>query len=488
MKIAKLVERKLFQSKIRSDDVEKKELWVGYLLGPSGLLLLNSVIGGALNIYYTDVLKLSALGGGLFLVLMPLISKIIDALTNIYMGQVIERTRTKEGKARPWMLISAPLIFISAILLYTVPNGSDTVKAIWIALSYNFYYCVAYTIYNMSHTLMMPLSTSDNKKRDTLAMFNMIAQCIVPGMFVSMLFPMFILPWMGVDRGKWLMVMTIFSLIAFPAIMLEYYFTKERITLAEDMGGEQERPKATLLEQLKACMRSKYWVMAMGMVVFGALLNGVVQASRLYYCNWVLSDYTSGAQTFAILNVVGQAPLGFGILLVYPLTKKFGKRNCILVGSVIAALGMGITLINPRNFMVVIAGMVLASFGALPGTYTSSAVMADSMDYVGYKQGFRCDGLTASISSIVNTIAVGIGTGVLNLGLALYNYQAPAADGTFVEQSAGLQTWLIVCALGVAFLGHLINAGLMIPYKLEKEMPAIREEMAKKAAARKKEK
>lgn len=480
MNIANLVERKLFQSRINSDKVGKKELWIGYLLGPSGLLLLNAFVGAFLNIYYTDVLRLSAFGGGLFLAAMPIISKVLDAITNIFMGQIIEKTRTEEGKARPWMLVSAPLIFISAILLFTVPNANDTVKAIWIVFSYNFYYCVAYTIYNMAHTLMMPLSTRDNKKRDTLAMFNMIGQCIVPGMFVSMIFPMVILPYMGVDQGRWLMVVTIFSLISFPAIMMEYYFTKERVTLSEAESKNKNEPKATLREQLKACMHSKYWVMAMGMVVFGTLLNGAVQASRLYYCNWVLSDYANGPQTFALLNVIGQAPLGLGILIVYPLNKKFGKRNCILVGSIIATLGMGITLINPRSFSLVIAGMVVASFGALPGTYTSTAVMADSMEYVEYKQGFRCDGLTASIYSIVNTIAVGIGTGILNLGLALFNYQAPGTNGNYVTQSVGLQNWLIVCALGLSVLGHLINFGLLIPYKLDKEMPEIRKKMEAK--------
>lgn len=477
MKLAKLAEKKIFRSRIKSDEVEKKELWLGYLFGPSGLLLLNAVVSGYLNVYYTDVLQLSSLGGGLFLVLMPVLSKILDALTNIYMGQVIERTRTREGKARPWMLISAPLVCISAILLFTIPNSSDLVKALWITFSYNFYYCVSYTIYNMAHTLMMPLSTRDNKKRDTLAMFNMVAQCIVPGMFVSMLFPMFILSWMGVDQSRWLMVVTIFSLIALPAILLEYYFTKERVTESEGNAEDAGKQKLSLVQQLKACMHSKYWVMAMTMVVAGTLLNGIVQASRLYYCNWVLSDYTSGATTYSLINVLGQAPLGFGIFLVWPLTRKFGKRNCILIGSLIAAVGMGISVLNARNFVLVIVGMVIASFGALPNTYTGTAVMADAMDYVEYRQGFRCDGLTASIYSIVNTIAAGIGTGVLNLGLALFNYQAPGADSSFVAQSAGLQTWLIVCALGASLLGHLINFGALLPYKLDKEMPVIREEM-----------
>lgn len=491
MNIAKIVERKGLKSRVRTEKVSKSELWLGYLLGPSGLLLLNAVVSGYLNVYYTDVLKVGGLMGGLFLTLMPILSKIVDAVTNLWMGQVIEHTRTKEGKARPWLLVSAPLVFITAILLFTVPNASDTVKAVWILFSYNLYYCLAYTIYNMSHTLMMPLSTRDSRQRDSLAMFNNVAVCIIPGMFVSVLFPFLMLPFMGVNRSRWLMVITIFSLIAFPSILLEYFFTKERVTLSEaaDQSGEKDGEEEQTREisipigrQLKACLHSKYWVMAMTMVVVGALMNGIVQTSRLYYCNWVLGSYNDG--TYALLNIIGQAPLGFGIFLVWPLTRKFGKRNCILFGSVMTAVGMALTLIDARNFGLVMGGMVFASFGSLPSTYTGTALMADSMDYVEYKQGFRCDGLTASIYSIVNTISTGIGVGVLNLGLALFKYVPPAEDTTVAAQTPELQNYLIVLALGLCMVSAIVNVLALIPYKLDKEMPGIREVMAERREKR----
>ena len=121
---------KLPSSLIRSPEVTKKEKWLGYLLGPAGALLLNAVLATYLNVYYTDVLNLTPLWGGAFLTIFPIISKIIDAITNILMGQVIDRTKTKEGKARPWLLLSAVLVPVTGILLFTVPESSDTVKAL----------------------------------------------------------------------------------------------------------------------------------------------------------------------------------------------------------------------------------------------------------------------------------------------------------------------------------------------------------------------
>ena len=130
----------LFESRVKSDNVKASEKWLGYLLGPSGTLLLNAVLATYLNVYYTDVLKLTTIWGGAFLTVFPIISKIIDAITNVLMGYIIDRTKTAQGKARPWLLLSAPLVAVSGILLFTVPQKSETVQVIWVMLSYNLFY------------------------------------------------------------------------------------------------------------------------------------------------------------------------------------------------------------------------------------------------------------------------------------------------------------------------------------------------------------
>ena len=164
-----LLDKKIFDSRVKSEKVTAGEKWLGYLVGPAGALLLNAVLATYLNIYYTDVLDLTHIWGGLFLAIFPIVSKIIDAFTNVIMGYVIDRTRTKQGKARPWLLLSAPLVAISGVLLFTVPNASETVQVIWVMLSYNLFYSFAYTIFNMSHNLMVPLSTRNTTDRGGLS-------------------------------------------------------------------------------------------------------------------------------------------------------------------------------------------------------------------------------------------------------------------------------------------------------------------------------
>lgn len=152
----KILSSRLFDSRVHSGNVTAKEKWLGYLLGPCGALLLNAVLATYLNVYYTDVLHFTYVWEGVFLVVFPLASKVLDAVTNVIMGYIIDRTKTKQGKARPWLLISAPLLFVTGVLLFVVPEGNETVQVIWVIASYNLFYSFAYTIFNMSHNLMVP--------------------------------------------------------------------------------------------------------------------------------------------------------------------------------------------------------------------------------------------------------------------------------------------------------------------------------------------
>lgn len=214
MSASRILESRALQSRVRSQNVTASEKWLGYLIGPCGALLLNAVLATYLNVYYTDVLDLTSVWGGVFLTVFPIVSKIIDAITNVAMGYIIDRTRTRQGKARPWLLLSAPLLAISGILLFVVPAGSETLKVVWVMLSYNLFYSFAYTIYNMSHNLMVPLSTRDTTQRGGLSVFNQISTIMMSGILVALVFPMVVMPQLGVDKGRWIAVMSVLSLLA----------------------------------------------------------------------------------------------------------------------------------------------------------------------------------------------------------------------------------------------------------------------------------
>lgn len=104
----KMLSGKIFDSRIRSRNVEGKGKWLGYLLGPCSALLINAILGGTfLNQYWTDILQIGGLLGGAFLVVFPIVSKIFDAITNFIMNWLIDRTKTKQGRVRPYILLAA---------------------------------------------------------------------------------------------------------------------------------------------------------------------------------------------------------------------------------------------------------------------------------------------------------------------------------------------------------------------------------------------
>lgn len=453
----RLLSKRFFNSRIRSKNVTNSEKWLGYLLGPCGALLLNAVLATYLNVYYTDVLNLTGMWGGLFLMIFPIISKVIDAITNVIMGYIIDRTHTKQGKARPWLLLSAVVLPISGILLFTVPNGNDTVKVLWVMISYNLYYSFAYTIYNMSHNLMVPLSTRNTTQRGGLSVFNQIATIMISGMLVAMVFPMVIMPMIGVNVTGWITLMSILSILTLPLTLLEYYFTKERVT--EETAGQEEK-KIPFLTQLKIIFTDKYMLLIFGYFLIWTIGTSMKNLGLVYFCNYVLGTYNDGI-TQTLVSVIGGIPMGIGIFAVWPLAKRFGKRNVTMYGFVLYAIGSVICCIAPTNMAVVLAGQFIKNIGGLPCAYVFMALFADTLDHIEWKSGIRCDGTAMSIYNIIAVSSVGICTGVFNLMLSVAGYVAPEISAAG-ETIAAVQPQSVSDVITFSFVGLEVITGIVL--------------------------
>ena len=482
-----MLSAKLFVSRIHSQNVTGKEKWLGYLLGPCGALLLNAVLATYLNVYYTDVLKLTTVWGGAILVVVPLVSQIIDAITNVIMGYIIDRTKTKQGKARPWLLLSAPLVALTGILLFTVPNAGETVQVIWVMLSYNLFYSFAYTIYNMSHNLMCPLSTRNTIQRGGLSVFNQISTIMMSGIIVALVFPMAVMPMLGVDQTKWILVMSILSILSLPLTLLEYYFTKERVT--EEQSGSEEK-KLPFLTQLKIVLTDKYMILMFVYFFIYTLGTSLKNIGLVYYCNYVLGTYNDGV-TQTMISVIGGIPMGIGIFAVWPLAKKFGKRNVTLAGFILYAIGSAICWAVPTNMAVVLVGQFIKNIGGLPCAYVFMALFADGLDHLEWKSGTRSDGVAMSIYNILAVATIGVSTSLFNALISKAGYVAPKlVDGVTVaaEQSQAVKSMITFSFVGLETITGIILAVLLIFLSVEKTLSRkqakIREYQRAEAAAR----
>lgn len=471
--LTNLFAKPILDSKISSANTEKKEMWLGYFFGPCFVYMMYYCIAGTyLTQFYTDVLGMA----GMILTLMPVLSKVVDAVTNILMGRIIDKTRTKQGKARPWVLISGVAMAVCGVLMYTVPNWDPGVQIVWVVVSYNLFFAFAFTIYNMSHALMVPLSTRNTKQRDSLAMMTSTGTSMIPGMLVTIILPIAIsIIGVGAEaQGSWMLVMGILAMLAIPATLVEYYFTKERVT-EESMNeaGENKENTVPFMKQMKACFTDKYWLMIMLFWLIYQFSQTLSTNSMIYYSNWVLgSSVEQGAGMQVLINAIGQAPLGFGIFILWPLVRKFGKRWVMQIGFAIAAIGCFFVLINPGNLGLVLGAMFIKSIGILP-TYALAAQIAEALDHIEWKNKFRADGFSASVYSIIITVMAGVAQSLLLGGINHFGYIAPTSSSAIVNQPEAMKSFFGWCFVGIPMICYVAGAIIMTFFDVETKMPQI---------------
>lgn len=354
-------------------------------------------------------------------------------------------------------------------------------------LSYNLFYSFAYTIYNMSHNLMCPLSTRNTIQRGGLSVFNQISTIMMSGIIVALIFPMAVMPMLGVDQTKWILVMSILSILSLPLTLLEYYFTKERVT--EEQGDKEER-KLPYLTQLKIVLTDKYMILMFVYFFIYTLGTSLKNIGLVYYCNYVLGTYNDGV-TQTMISVIGGIPMGIGIFAVWPLAKKFGKRNVTLAGFILYAIGSAICWAVPTNMAVVLVGQFIKNIGGLPCAYVFMALFADGLDHLEWKSGMRSDGVAMSIYNILAVATVGVATSLFNALISKAGYVAPKlVDGVTVaaQQSQAVKNMITFSFVGLETITGVILAVLLIFLTVEKTLSRkqakIREYQKAEAAAR----
>ena len=413
-----IFEKPLLCSKVKSANVKFPEVVFGYLIGPLGGLLAGGIFGAILNNYWTEVLFKDNLTPevNLFLVLLPLLSAILIVAGNLVAGQIIERTRTKAGKARPWILLSSILLTAASILMFVMPAGADPVPTMVItAISYNLYYAIAYPLYNTANSTLIPVSTRNSSQRGLLASVSNVAGLGVMGAG-TMIFPM-IASTVIYDNGTGAMLIAFIAIgiITFLATVLQYFFTRERIS-EETFDTPAKAEKVPMGKQLKACASNKFWwIVIIAYLVF-QFSGGIKNVSMAYYCQSVVDSSMVGGNwglVQMLLGVFGAIPMAIAMAFIWPLSNKITKRWVVLGGFALA-IGGGIIAGATTNFVVISIGIVLRCFGEAPMCYMILAMFADVLDNVEAKSGFRPDGFTMSIYSAIMVAAPPVMTGIFN--------------------------------------------------------------------------
>lgn len=435
-----IFENPILSTKIKSANAKLfPEALIGYFLGPTLAMLSNSVLSNYLNKYLTDVLGLGNSWAGPFLTLLPVLSVILVVAGNIIVGRVMENNKTKAGKARPLLLVAIPLMILalSVLFVFTPYPSSDATRIgamIGIAIGYNLWFSVAYPFYYTSHAALVGLSTRNSKDRSLIATIANATQLAAIGI-CSMVLPFF-LKYIFIDGNPqasydaWKIFVIALMVISALGAILEYYFTRERVT-EESFNTAIAQPvkKATPMSvQAKVCLKDKYWII---MIVFFLMyqLGGMLKnVSQLYFCQSMFPDaeglYTiaNGGALHGTLSIIGAIPTALGMVIAWPLANKIGKGKAIFFGALLAVAGGALGLIFPNNYIIVVISFVIKALGSTPAMYLSLALLADIMDHQEAMHSVRTDGLSMSIYGAIMVGMTGIATGILNAVLSAVGY------------------------------------------------------------------
>lgn len=460
----------LTKTVIATDDVKLPEMLIGYFIGPFGALLSSGIFTSILQNYFTDVLKLDLT----FLTTLQLISTIFIVAANLIVGQLIERTHTMAGKARPWILLSALTLSIASVLMFIVPF-EGTAKMAWIAIAYNLFYAVAYPIYNTANSTLVPVSTRDTKQRSALASFTNVAGLGVMGAG-SMVFPMLVSFALKENQYLWFVTMLAIAIFSALTIYLQFRFTRERVTEegASSEDETQNQKTASLGEQLKAVTSEKWWWIAilfyMGFQWSGAMKNG----SMSYFCKWVLDNSFFGSAdawgaSQSLLAVLGAIPMAVAATFVVPISNKITKRKLAMIGMIFGAVGGVIAGLSHGNIIGVAIGVAMKCLGSAPACYLILAMLADVIDHIEYKSNIRTDGLTMSIYSSIMVAGTPICNSIFSAILNASGYDQNAIVGKTV-QAASVQSAITVSYIWIETIAYVVCAVLIFMWTVEKNL------------------
>ena len=215
-----------------------------------------------------------------------LLSRCFDGFSDVIMGLIVERTKSGWGKARPWILWTSIPFAVSIVLMYMVPQGTETMQFAYIFVTYNFCTTVCYTALNLPYGALSALMTPLSHERDMLSLVRMALSPLGKILSVSATLPLIKI--FGDDQMAWVKVMSIWAVVAFLLLLICFYKCEEKVKLEAREKGD----KVPVKVGLKAIGTNKYFWLATGLWTFQAIIALFTGTILPYYCKYVMMDDT----------------------------------------------------------------------------------------------------------------------------------------------------------------------------------------------------
>ena len=430
---------------------------IGYGLGDAASSMFWKIFSFYLAIFYTDIFGISAVAAGT----MFLVTRIWDTANDPIMGIIGDRTNTRWGKFRPYLLWGAIPFGILGILLFTTPNFDTTGRLVYAYITYTFM-MMAYTAVNVPYASLLGVITANTNDRTTLASYRMVFAFGGSLLVVAIYQPLvdFFKSVVTVETAYQL-TMVVIGAIAVFFFFLTFSWTKERIKPPKSQQN-------SLKEDFKNLLANVPWFVLLGAGVMTLIFNSVRDGVAMYYFKYYIVDDTAVAIskmtfTFSTLYfLVGQAFNMAGVIMAKPVSALLGKRKTFMLAMVGAAVFSSMFYFcNKDNVALVYVLQSVTSFCAGIIFPLLWSMYADTADYSEWKTGRRATGLVFSASSMSQKLGWTLGGSITLWLLGFYGFQAN------VEQTPETIEGIKYMLSFFPALGAILSALFMYFYKLD---------------------
>ena len=430
-----------------------------YGMGDVGVNLVWTLPSSFLMLYYTDSVGISAA----YIGTMMLICRLFDGFSDVLMGVIIDKTHTRWGKARPWLILMTIPMLLSIYFTFKVPAAGVGMQKVYIFLSYFIMSVICYTAVNLSYHSMLPRFSLTSQDRASVSALRSIFALIV-SVVVATITPMLLAGFGGsTSQAAWSKLNLIYCVVAFVAIMITFSQVKEKKLLDENEQSKQAEPAVPLKEAVKILLSTRYFYISVFLFLSFYISNGT-SGIMIYYARDVLGN----ENLMGLLSMSGMVPLLLAMPFVPALFKKFGKQKPMFVGMIISALCAFLMLLNPKNLMFYVGLSIVKSLASAPVMSAMYTFAGDIVDFNQWKHGIRTEGIATSVNSIGMKLGTGLGSALLGWMLAWGKY-----DAALAEQPSSAITAMIIVAIVIPALVSLVSAVLLYFWDMEKYQPEI---------------
>ncbi len=380
---------------------------IGYALGDTSANIAWRALTTFLFVFYTDVFGISAAAAGLLL----LITRLSDGVTDVVMGMIADRTETKYGKFRPWILWTAVPFGVMLVLTFSTPDFGPTGKLVWAYATY-ILLTLLYTANNVPYSALMGVMTSDPQERTSLSGFR-FAGAYFGGIIAQGLL-IYLVLWLGqgdenVGYQKSMYVMAA-MMVGF--LMITFFTTKERVKTPK-------KEKSSIANDLKDLVTNKPWLILLIVGFLFVTFNSIKQGITVIYFKRYIGSEMLAASYMVILLVASM----IAALVTTPLARYFGKRNLFIIVMIFSGITTGLLYFaGPEDVTLVFVLGTLAEFGAGIMPVLFFAMLGDSADYSEYHHGRRATGLIYSAGTFAMKFGGGVAGAVIGFILGSYGY------------------------------------------------------------------